>query len=134
MKSILKLIAVLLIALLSFTGCRTSTVLNIPEQPIVAQSTQKSLTNEDVFKAIQKASIGLGWSIRKVSDGVAEATLLVRAHKAVVTILYSTKDYSIKYKESYNLKYDAETQTIHSNYNGWVTNLNNAIQTQLSLL
>jgi hypothetical protein len=133
-KNILKVSIIALILSLSFTGCRTASIKNVPEQAIVAQNTKEAITNDDVFKAILKAGVGLGWSVRKVSDGIAEATLLIRAHKAVVTIKYDVNAYSILYKESANLKYNESTQTIHSNYNGWVTNLNNAIQTQLSLL
>ena len=40
--------------------------------------------------------------------------------------------YSIDYKNSLNLKYDSTKNTIHKNYNGWIQNLDNAIQVQLS--
>jgi hypothetical protein len=49
---------------------------------------------------------------------------------AVVDIKYNTKTYSIIYKSSQNLDYDGKN--IHSNYNGWIQRLNQAIQSQLS--
>ena len=47
---------------------------------------------------------------------------------------YSTKAYSIVYKDSQNLDYNGTTKTIHRAYNGWVQNLDRGIRTQLSLL
>jgi hypothetical protein len=63
-----------------------------------------------------------------------QGTLNLRSHTAVVTIPFSTKSYSILYKESTNLKYDAEKQTIHGNYNGWVQRLDNEIRARISTL
>lgn len=134
MKRILKIGLLALVLSLSFTGCRTASILNVPGQSVVASSTGKTISNDDVFKAIVRAGVGLGWSVHKVEDGVAEAVLHLRTHKAVVTIKYDTNTYSILYEDSTNLKYDQEKQTIHQNYNGWITNLNQAIQSQLTLL
>lgn len=134
MKRILKVGLIALVLSLSFTGCRTASILNVPGQSVVALSTEKTISEDDVFKAIVRAGVGLGWSVRKIEGGVAQATLHLRTHKAVVTIKYDTNTYSILYKESTNLKYDQEKQTIHQNYNGWITNLNQAIQSQLTLL
>lgn len=92
------------------------------------------MTQDDVFKAIARAAGGLGWIVQKQSDGVVQATLNIRDHQAVALINYSATDYSIQYKSSVNLNYDASEQTIHSNYNGWIQNLDNAIKLQISLL
>jgi len=51
---------------------------------------------------------------------------------AQVDIKYSTIAYSITYKDSSNLKYDGTK--IHSNYNGWIQNLDKAIKIQLSTM
>ncbi|MCF6308961.1 MAG: hypothetical protein L3J19_00575 [Sulfurimonas sp.] len=134
MKRILKLGLIALVLSLSFAGCRTASIQNVPEQSVVTLSTKKNISNDDVFKAILRAGVGLGWNVHKIEEGVAEATLHLRTHKAVVTIKYDTNTYTISYKESSNLKYDREKQTIHQNYNGWITNLNQAIQSQLTLL
>lgn len=134
MKRIFKIWVIFLILAFVVTGCRTSSILNVPEQAVVAPATKKDITQDDVFKAIARAGGGLGWIIKKQSDGVAEATLNIRDHQAVILINYSITDYSIQYKSSVNLKYDAAEQTIHSNYNGWIQNLNNAIKLQISLL
>ena len=134
MKRAMKITAMILILALGFTGCRTSNILNVPNQTVVAPATKKTLTQDDVFKAIARAGGGLGWMIQKQRDGVVLATLNVRDHQAVVVINYSASGYSITYKSSINLKYDEEKQTIHSNYNGWIKNLDNAIKLQINLL
>ena len=58
-----------------------------------------------------------------------KAYFSLRDHRAVVTVIYDTKSYSIKYKDSSNLNYDGKS--IHKNYNGWVENLDKAIRSNL---
>ena len=105
---------------------------------------------EDVQKAIIRAGSGLGWNISPVEPGHATGTLYLRKHMAKVDIRYDLKGYSITYNDSSNLNFEpagtetsdpatGETQksttgTIHSNYNGWVQNLDNAIRVQLGTL
>ncbi len=131
MKKII-LSIMLFLAILSLSGCRTANILNVPNQAIIANKT--TLTNDDVFKAIVRAGALKGWVITRVDNNTALGTLHLRDHVAVVTITFNTKEYSIKYKSSVNLKYNAEQNTIHSNYNGWIQNLKHAIDTQLTLL
>jgi len=115
---------------LMVTGCGTgATVKNVPSQP-----TTVNATNTAVFKSIKRAGAGLGWIVRESGNKAATATLNLRTHQAVVLIKYDSKQYSINYLSSKNLKYDASKNTIHKSYNGWVQNLDNAIKVQLSLL
>ena len=53
----------------------------------------------------------------------------MRSHVAVVDVTYTTKAYSIRYKDSTNLGYDGEG--IHPNYNGWIDRLDAAIRAEL---
>jgi len=129
MKKIL-LTGILIIFSLSFTGCRTSQIQNVPNQHFSTYNSK--ISNEDVYKAIKRAGLSLGWIVKKVDNNIALATLNLRTHTAIVEIKYDLKNYSIKYKSSINLRYDKANNTIHSNYNGWITNLNNAIKVQLS--
>ncbi len=131
MKKML-LVGIILVLSIGFSGCGPAQVQNVPKQALATN--QSKITNDDVFKSILRAGAGLGWIIKAVDENTAEGTLHLRDHTAVVTISYNTKDYSITYKTSTNLGYDAENNTIHSNYNGWITNLNRAIQVQLSTL
>lgn len=128
MKKIIKLGLIGLIGTFLLTGCRTSAINNVTEAPIM-----QKVSSDKVYKAIYGAGTTLGWNVKKVKSGLAVATLHLRTHMAMVEIPYNEKTYSINYKDSVNLKYNPETKIIHSNYNGWVQNLNKAIQTQLKL-
>lgn len=116
-------------ALLLLVGCRSAPLYNVTSAPV---SAPKAVTLQDVEKAITRAGAGLGWQIVPREPGKMEGVLALRTHRAVVDITYDTKAYSIKYKDSSNLDYDGTN--IHSNYNGWIQNLDKAIRTQLSLL
>lgn len=126
-KIIFGLLSIVLI--LSLTSCGVAQVMNVPNQSI-----SKKASSNDVYKAIQRAGIGLGWKIQKTNNNTVLATLSLRSHLAVVTINYTQSSYSINYKSSIALRYSPQDNTIHKNYNGWIQNLNNAIQAQLSLV
>ena len=111
-------------------GCvRTASIYNVKEAP-VSMSSGKKLAAAQVRAAIVTAGTGLGWSIVDAGPGRLEGTLRLREHTAVVDIPYSDRAYSLVYKSSQNLQVSGET--IHSNYNGWVQNLDRAIRTELS--
>ncbi|HEC30312.1 MAG TPA: hypothetical protein ENI65_12065 [Gammaproteobacteria bacterium] len=129
MKSIKLILAAALLPLLLVSGgCGVRDVRNIENAAVATSS--KGVALDNITKAIVRAGIALGWNMRVVKPGHIEATLYLRTHMAKVDVTYNNKDYSIKYKDSKNLDYDG-TQ-IHSNYNGWVSNLSNGINAQLS--
>ncbi len=124
--------AVLLaVAVLGLAACRTSPVYNV-DQSTVVSATSKAVDSAEVKKAIIVAGAGLGWQIRPVSDGHLLGTLFLRDHMAQVDIHYTPSSYSIRYKDSKNLKYDGTN--IHSNYNGWVQRLQQTINAQLAAM
>lgn len=129
MLSNLRLVALLVIALtvVGVTGCRTSPIRNLDNQPIPPGATMA-----EVSKAIQASGNSLGWAMQEVGPGLIFGTLQLRDHTAKVEIPFSTRDYSIRYKSSTNLKYNASKKTIHSNYNSWVINLDNQIRARLA--
>lgn len=118
---------------LVFFGCGTPPVYNVNNNAVVVAADKKA-TMADVEKAIMRAGGGLGWIMKKERDGLLKGTLTLRTHTAVVAITYNVQEYSINYESSVNLNYDPANNTIHSNYNGWIQNLNKAIQVQLGLL
>lgn len=128
MKKIIGLSAIVL-ALVFMSGCRSGAVYNVVGMPA---EVKKSTTEDQMYNAIKQAGISLGWIVKKAAPGHATAQLNLRNHMALVDIKYNQKEYSITYKNSIELNYDKEKGTIHSNYNGWIQNLNNAIQVQLS--
>ena len=85
---------------------------------------------EVVQNAIVVAGTQLGWKMEPLNPGTITGTIELRTHRAVVEVTYDTKTYNIKYKDSLNLDYNGTS--IHKNYNGWIENLDKAIQVQLS--
>jgi len=113
-------------------GCaRTAPIVNVDNVPVTTPSGHP-LTAAQVRSAIVAAGTSLGWRITEAGPGKLEGTLALREHTAVVDIPYSAKSYSIMYKRSEKL--NEANGTIHSNYNGWVTNLDRAIRTELARL
>ena len=109
-------LAILLIA------CAGQPVHNIDNAPINVSSPNYDLA--DVTKAIQRAGTGLGWQMKEETPGHIVGKLYIRSHVAIVDITYTLDEYSVNYKDSTNLKYNASNNTIHKNYNGWIKNLN----------
>ena len=120
---ILSAVAILLIA------CAPTLIQNVENSPIRPSNANYDLS--DVTKAIVRAGTGLGWQMKEETPGHIVGTLNVRRHVAVVDITYTLDDYSIGYKDSTNLKYNAGTNSIHRSYGKWVRNLTNAIDAQL---
>ncbi len=132
MRHVLSAMLVVGLAVVMMTGCRGGgQIYNVKDAPITT-ATGKEVTLEQVTKAIVEAGAGLKWTMAVVKPGQIVGTLNVRSHTAVVDIAYDTKTYNITYKDSVNLKYDADKQTIHENYRGWVQNLDNAIKGRLT--
>jgi len=128
-----KLIAALGIAIttLALTRCpHQAAVYNVEDASIVANV--NNLSAADVRKAIIRAGGTLGWNIKDAGPDMLKGTLHLRSHIAKVDIPYGPERYSILYKDSTNLNYDGSK--IHSNYNGWIQNLQKAIQVQLNTL
>lgn len=122
-------IALLLFMGASLSGCRSAPVRDLGPTP-----THTRASAEEVRKAIIAAGGGLGWVMKEQSPGLIVGTLALRVHLVVVEIPYTSTSFSIRYKDSQNLKYNAADKTIHANYNSWVQNLHNAIVARLSSL
>lgn len=121
--------ASLLIAVLA-TGCRTAPIYDVTDAPVVTNS--HPVTAEQVNAAIKRAGLQLGWQMSDAAPGHIKAVLHLREHMAQTDIAYNTKTYSITYQDSSNLKHSGNQ--IHSNYNGWIQRLDQAIRVQLSAL
>jgi hypothetical protein len=133
MKKLLKFGFLVALTAVLFTGCGVTTVNNVQNNAFVPVDAS-SVTLDKIARGITIAGAGLGWQMKKVSDNEIVGTLYLRTHMAQVRIPFTTKDYSITYEKSSNLNYNAENNTIHTNYNGWIQNLDRAIQVQLGIL
>ena len=115
----------------ALAGCNlVQPVHNVTGAPVRANVDR--VTVDQVGKAIQRAGMTLGWQMEPKSAGLIEGKLMLRTHMAKVNISYDAKSYSIQYADSQDLQYDGSN--IHKNYNGWIMNLDRAIQAQLSTM
>ena len=113
-------------------GCATPhPVRNITAEPVVGPA-GRAVSMDEVGKAILRAGATRGWQMKLMEPGYIVGTLNVRSHVAIVDVRYTTKNYSITYKNSTNLNYDGTN--IHSRYNSWISNLDHAIKAQLATL
>ena len=120
------------VALAVMIGCRGGgQVYQVKDAPVQTAS-GKELSLEEVRKEIIAAGVAAGWQMAPTKSGEIIGTLNIRNHQAVVFIPYTTKSYSILYKDSSNLKYDANAQTIHENYASWIQRLDGAIRSRLA--
>ncbi len=127
-------VIVLIVILFVLGGCRRNAdIYNVASAPITSVSSQQIQTKA-VKDAILRAGNKLGWIMQPKADGYIVGTLNLRAHKAVVDITYTSSTFSIVYKDSANLYYDAAKNRIHKNYNGWIRNLEHEIQIELNAL
>lgn len=101
---------------------------NINNAPIPAKSGQ-TLTQEQVADAIYKGCADKGWRPEKLEPGHIVATLNHGKLMAKVDIFYNNQDYSIKYKDSRNMRHSGNL--IHKRYNGWIHYLDQAIMKRM---
>lgn len=112
-------------------GCAvTRPVMNVTDAPVNASKPNPTL--DEISKAILRAGRSVGWQMKEIKPGHMVGTLFIRTHIAVVDINYSSKSYSITYKDSTNVNYDG--QNIHNRYNDWIMTLDKGIRAQLSTL
>lgn len=109
-------------------GAPIRNVVNAPIPP------HPAATMENLEKAMIRAGGTLGWKMTPKGPGKVEGILDIRKHQAIIDVTYDTKTYSITYRDSTNLDYRPEAKTIHSNYNGWIQNLDKAIRAQVTTL
>jgi hypothetical protein len=116
---------------LAVAGCaRMGPIVNLEDVPVAASNSKP--TAAQVRQCIITAGTSLGWKIADAGPSKLQGTLTLRTHTAVVDIPYSATKYSIVYRSSEGL--NEANGTIHTNYNGWVQNLDRTIRTELSRL
>ena len=130
-RRLLRFFAVLAVVFLLAGFGAGAPIYNVNSAPIPPNP---AATLENIEKAVIRAGLQLGWQIVTQGLGKAEGVLVLRTHRAVVDITYDTRSFSITYKDSVNLDYRPNDNTIHSNYNGWIQNLEKAIRIQTTVL
>jgi len=149
MKKLIAMFVMSITMMSTYANARTAVpIINHPNITITT-SDAKALQTEQVKQAITAAAVSKGWTVAAPEAGTILATLLVRnKHTVVVKIDYDTRQYSIHYHDSKNMKYQiidvqktiasfgADTSLngqgeIHPFYNRWVQDLKEAIQAEL---
>ncbi len=124
-----------LISCLAFAavmGCKGGAQIYQVKEAPVQTATGKVPTVEQVQKIIIESGVKQGWVMALVKPGEVQGTRNVRIHSATVTIPFTSKNYSILYKDSTNLKYNAANHTIHQEYTYWIQELDNEIRARLT--
>lgn len=95
------------------------------------------LSAVQVGKAVKGGLIGRGWAVTaEQADGV-DATLTGNDYTAKIHVAFDTKQVSIRYVDSSNLKYEVKKngqRMIHTNYMGWMRYLSDDIGRNLQLI
>ena len=130
------LLGLALVVLTTATACTSVPIVNVEDQ-VIARSDGKTLTAEQVKRAIIRAGTQRRqpWSISEEKEGHLVGTLVVRGkHTAVVDILYSGTRLNIGYRDSNNLNFEKGKDgpgVIHRRYNEWVNDLLRAIMIEI---
>jgi hypothetical protein len=95
----------------------------------------KTLSLEQVKTAVLLGLQDKGWNVEKWEDEILIAKIVVRGkHTVSISIVYSTDNFSLNYKDSDNMMYKENedgTKVIHKNYNRWAEQLVSAIRNRL---
>ena len=129
------LIGLAFIAALTLAGCRVAPLYNANEITFAAPptSTVKEFTLDDYRNAIIRAGARRGWSFKEEEPGHLVGEVTVRGkHYASVDVLYNLNQFSIVYRGSRNLNYNASRKEIHPNYNSWIKLLQQDIQNEIT--
>jgi hypothetical protein len=132
MKILRLLAAVLAFVALNAHARGSVPIINHDAVPAITAS-GKPASAEQIRAAMQAAGAQRGWQITPAGNGKALAFLNVRnQHSISADITYASGQYSIKYRDSTNMNYEAGTNVIHPKYNMWVQTLINDTRIQLS--
>lgn len=121
------IIAALLLLVTLSLACRTAPVRDVTDSHV-----PPGFSTEEVGDIIEQAALRRGWSVVRPAPGRAVASIRVRGrHWARVDIAFDPQAFSIRYRDSENLRYNGER--IHRNYNSWILRLERTIHDLLRL-
>jgi len=124
-----------LITVLAIAGCRAAPMYSPSDIAFATPPTSavKMLTIDDYKNAIIRGGSKRGWTFQDEGPGHLVGNVAVRnKHFATVDVFFDTENFTIAYKSSQNLNYNASRGEIHPNYNSWIQNLQNDIQAEIT--
>ena len=104
---------------------------NVTDSAITTGS-EKSASIQELGEAVIRAGGALGWRMQRIKPGHIVGTLFLKSLMAAVDITFNEDVYSIRYKNSSNLKYDGAE--INPDYNEWIKKLDDSINREFSML
>lgn len=133
MTMLKRLFFVICLTLVPLHFAQAAEVLNLTDVAVPVKVDGSPHSAKEVQTAILNACRARGWTPRLEGSTVVASILVRGKHYAEVAITYDAKKYSINYRDSRDLKYNAEKNTIHRNYNNWVARLSGTIQQNLGV-
>jgi len=112
------------------TACGTVPIYAVYNAQYV--SVNGNVTLEQAKNAIVNAGASSRWLVEEIKPGYLIAKRFNGSQNVEVDIKYTTKVFSISYKDSHGLDYDG--LTIDVNYNRWVQNLHHSINKEFDSL
>ncbi|MGE5626245.1 MAG: hypothetical protein ACM3ZT_11925 [Bacillota bacterium] len=133
-----RLLAVWLLSLagLLSTACAPVPVTDIDHQTVYRED-EKPLTLEDMTRAIRLAALRQDWKqVEVIEPGHIVATQRDEDNTKFVSvdILYTTTEYSIHYKDSKGMKYNAANRTIGHHYKSMLNDLHEEIAEMIQVV
>jgi len=128
---------IILTLTLLMAACRAAPIYNADhiDYSGLTAADEERFTLDDYRDAIIRAGAKRGWTFKDEGPGHLVGDVAVRGkHFATVDVVFDKKDFSIEYKASRNLNYNASRGEIHPNYNSWVMNLQQDIQAEIALM
>lgn len=121
----------LLVAAIAGSSAEAARLENLENLALPERTDGSGFTLDEVQALIMQGCAQRQWTPEFEGDAVITCAILVRGrHYVQVEIPFTETDYSILYRDSEEMDYDAERQRIHRKYNGWVNNLRLMIDRQ----
>ncbi len=125
------------VAMVSTAYARTPVPIESHDNIAVITASGKGISAEQVRQAIIAGGTRKNWTFIDSGAGQLTGTLFVNnKHTVIVTVDHSPKSYSIRYKDSSNMKYEMKygVAVIHPFYNKWLDNLIGEVNMELAKL
>ena len=126
-----KVLSITLLALVTITmsACVSKPIYNVENR---AFATQEILPLETIQRRIKLIGSARGWAFEDIKPGHMVGNVGTHKHNAKADIYFDQANFSIKYRESYNLR--EHDGTIHHRYNRWIELLERDIVTKIGLV
>lgn len=131
-NSLLRALPVFL-SFLFLAACATEAIHKV-EKVNYGYYSKTPLTMEQVRKTIERTAARTGWKLSNQQDGSFSGKREWGGgkHNIVVDVIYDVQAFSIKYRDSYQMKYDGSW--IHNTYNRMVQKLEEDIVASVTAL